>query len=179
MNKFNAIHKFLFLVVFLSMFTLAAKAQQVNYTEKVQTIDSTLANLYGVISGEKGEARDWELFKFLFYPEAKLIPSRQQEDGTYRARYMTAADYVTGSGNYLVENGFFEKEIHRTVNSFGNITHVFSTYESYHSEADEKPFARGINSIQLFHDGKRWWVMSWIYDSERNDLPIPTNYLKK
>ena len=154
MNKFKASHKFLFLAVFLLLITLSVKAQQANYSEKVQSIDSTLANLYGVISGEKGEARDWDLFKFLFHPEAKLIPSIKQEDGTYRTRYMTAADYVASSGNYLVENGFFEKEIHRTVNSFGNITHVFSTYESYHSEADEKPFARGINSIQLLFDGR-------------------------
>jgi len=177
MNQLKALRNLLFLTVFLSLFTFSAKAQQANYTDKVQTLDSTLENLYGVISGEKGEARDWDLFRFLFHPDAKLIPSRKQEDGTYKARYMTAEEYVTGSGNYLVENGFFEKEIHKTVNSFGNITQVFSTYESYHSEADEKPFARGINSIQLLYDGNRWWIINIYWTQETVDNPIPKEYL--
>ena len=176
---FNGLTIFSFLAVFLSIFTLSANAQQTNYNDKVQTLDTTLENLYGVISGEKGEERDWQLFRFLFHADAKLIPSRKQEDGTYQASYMTAEEYVTSSGNYLVENGFFEKEIHRTVNSFGNITQVFSTYESYHSETDEKPFARGINSIQLLNDGNRWWIINIYWTQETQENPIPKEYLPK
>jgi hypothetical protein len=177
MNQSNEHSKFLYLAIFLSLFTLSVKAQQPNYNDKVQTLDSTLENLYGVISGEKGEERDWELFSFLFHPDAKLIPSRKKEDGSYQAQYITAEEYISSSGNYLVENGFFEKEIHRTVNSFGNITQVFSTYESYHSEADEKPFARGINSIQLLHDGSRWWIINIYWTQETVENPIPKEYL--
>ena len=77
------------------------------------------------------------------------------------------------------ENGFFEKEIHREVNTFGNITQAFSTYESFRSETDELPFARGINSIQLLNDGNRWWIINiyWTQESEQN--PIPEAYLPK
>lgn len=177
MNQFKALPKFLIIIIFLSIFSLSLKAQQVNYIDKVQTLDSTLENLYGVLSGEKGEARNWDLFRFLFHAEAKLIPSRMLEGGTYEAQYMTIEDYISSAGNYLVENGFFEKEIHRTVNSFGNITQVFSTYESYHSEADEKPFARGINSIQLLNDGNRWWIINIYWTQEIEDNPIPEEYL--
>ena len=44
-------------------------------SSKVKTLDSTIKTLYAVISGEKGEARDWDLFRHLFHPEAKLIPT--------------------------------------------------------------------------------------------------------
>ncbi|MFT5238520.1 MAG: hypothetical protein ACI9M9_002129 [Flavobacteriaceae bacterium] len=47
---------------------------------------------------------------------------------------MSPQDYINQSGSWLVENDFFEKEIHRTVNTFANITQGFSTYESFRSE---------------------------------------------
>ena len=159
--------------------TMEAQSSAEKYIDKVQTLDATLETLYGVISGEKGQARNWELFKYLFHPDAKLIPSYKNKEDVFAARFMTPEDYISSSGKSLVENGFFEKEIHRSVNTFGNITQVFSTYESFRSEADKVPFMRGINSIQLLNDGERWWVINiyWMQESEQN--PIPKEYLPK
>lgn len=177
--KLTNLIKLLFTFFLTAILIQPAQAQESKYALKVKTLDSTLETLYTVISGEKGEPRDWDLFRYLFHPDAKLIPTRQQENSPITARYMTPEDYVNSAGNYLVENGFFEKEIHRSVNSFGNITQVFSTYESFRSEADDKPFARGINSIQLLNDGSRWWIINiyWMAESESN--PIPKEYLPK
>ena len=130
-------------MLFMQTFILA-QAQKEEYQVKVQTLDSTIETLYSVISGEKGEARDWELMRYLFHPDAKLIPSGKDSLGIYHARYITADEYITSSGQWLIENGFFEIEINRVVNTFGNITQVFCTYESFRSKADEKPFMRGI-----------------------------------
>ena len=171
--------KLIFCTTLLCIFALKTNAQTPieMYTEKVESMDSTLSTLYAVISGEKGEARDWELFKFLFHPDAKLIPSGKNEAGVYAVRYMSPEDYVQGSGKWLVENGFFEKEIHRSVHAFGNISQVFSTYESFRSEADTAPFMRGINSIQLLNDGKRWWIINIYWTQESEEKPIPKEYL--
>lgn len=148
-----------------------------DYTENVLTLDSTIKSLYAVISGEKKQKRDWALFKFLFYPEAKLIASGKNDDGKPQVKYMKPEDYIKSSGKWLVENGFFENEIHRSVDNFGTMAQVFSTYETYYSKKDETPFMRGINSIQLFNDGKRWWIVNvyWSQESKRN--PIPQEYL--
>ena len=162
-------------------FSIIIQAQ--SYPEKhlnrVQSLDTILETLYDVISGEKDQERDWELFKYLFHPDAKLIPTGKNKQDVFGARYMTPQDYIDSSGKWLVENGFFEKEIHRSVNTFGNITQVFSTYESFRSESDASPFMRGINSIQLLNDGKRWWVINiyWMQESKTN--PIPKEYLTK
>jgi hypothetical protein len=167
--------------VLFSMLSVTVMAQEKagKYFGKVQTLDSTIETLYAVISGEKGEARDWELMKYLFHPDAKLIPSSKNEEGIYKARFMTVDDYINSSGNWLIENGFFEKEIHREVNTFGNITQAFSTYESFRSEADEVPFMRGINSIQLLNAGDRWWIINIYWTQESEEKPIPTEYLPK
>lgn len=144
---------------------------------RVSNLDTTLETLYAVISGEKGEARDWELFHYLFHPDAKLIPSGKSEEGDFRARYISPEEYIKTSGNWLVENGFFEKEIHRKVDTFGNITQVFSTYESFRSENDTEPFMRGINSIQMLYDGNRWWIINIYWTQESEENPIPGDYL--
>jgi len=163
----------------LFCFSLNINAQDSNdaYLDNVKTLDKTLETLYAVISGEKGEARDWDLFRFLFHLDAKLIPSGKNREGKVGARFMTPDDYVNTSGNYLVENGFYEIELQREVDTFGNVTQVFSTYESYRSKNDKEPFMRGINSIQLLNDGNRWWILNiyWMQESEEN--PIPKQYL--
>ena len=170
---------FLLVLVFAISLTGKAQENETKYLESVQTLDSTMGTLYGVISGEKGEARDWELFRFLFKPKAKLIPSGKNKAGQFGLRYMTPDDYIESSGNWLVENGFFENEIHRTVQTFGNITHVFSTYESFHSKNESEPFMRGINSIQLLNDSNRWWIVNIYWTQETKENPIPSLYLPK
>jgi hypothetical protein len=90
---------------------------------------------------------------------------------------MTVEQYIAGAG--ALENGFFEREISRITETFGGVTHRFSTYESRRRAEDPTPFARGINSIQLLNDGRRWWVVTVFWDSERPSNPIPARYLPR
>ena len=71
----------LFVILVAMAFTTNAQGKTDDYLEKVKTLDSTLKSLYAVISGEKGEARNWELMKYLFHPDAKLIPSGKNKEG--------------------------------------------------------------------------------------------------
>lgn len=167
----------LFSLLILSSLWLSA--QEKNYSNKVATIDSTIKTLYAVISGEKGEARDWELFTFLFHKDAKLIPTGKNKQGKSGAVFMSPKDYIKTNEKWLVDNGFYEKEIGRKTEVFGNIAHVFSTYESFRSKFETKPFMRGINSIQLLNDGTRWWILNVYWQAENNTNPIPKKYINK
>jgi hypothetical protein len=115
----------------------------------------------------------------LFIAEAKLVSTGLRPDGTMRYRAMTLEDYIRLSGPQLEKNGFFETELSKKTEQFGNIAHVFSTYQSKYKQTDTKPFARGINSIQLMFDGNRWWVVSIYWTGESPSNPIPKKYLKK
>lgn len=142
----------------------------------VESIDAIMTAVYDVISGAKGEERNWDRFKSLFTPDAKLTSvSRQATPYQYRA--VTPSEFAEQANKFFVENGFFEVETNRVTEQFGPIAHVFSTYDSRYTEADPDPFARGINSFQLLHDGERWWVVSIYWTGEGDDLPIPAKYL--
>ena len=146
----------------------------------VATMDSIIAALYDVISGPAGQKRNWDRFRSLFVPGARLIPTgRNPQTGEVGSRVRTPEEYITRSAPLLEQNGFFEREISRQTEKFGNIAHLFSTYESRHKAEDEKPFARGINSIQLMNDGKRWWVVTIFWQAEDDKTPLPAEYLRK
>ncbi len=132
--------------------------------------------VYDVISGPKGQKRDWDRMRSLFVPGARLIPVQTDKDGNTRTRMLSVEDYIRLGGPYLEKEGFFERETHREVDRYGAIAQVFSTYESRHGADDAKPFARGINSFQLFYDGKRWWVVTIYWQEEKPGLPIPKTY---
>jgi hypothetical protein len=135
--------------------------------------------VYDVISGDAGKVRDWDRFRSLFHKDARLIPSgKNAQTGVIGARVLTPEDYVKNSGPYLEKNGFHEREISRHVDQYGNIAQVFSTYASFHKSDDKDPFMRGINSFQLFNDGKRWWVVTIYWQQEGKDNPIPKEFLK-
>jgi len=143
----------------------------------VSSVDGLVAAVYDVISGPAGEARNWDRWRSLFLPEARLISVGLNRDGETIYRVMTPEDYVELAGASLEENGFFETEIGRTQEEYGPVVHLFSAYASRRELDDPEPFARGINSFQLMYDGDRWWVVTIFWTSERPDLPIPSRYL--
>jgi hypothetical protein len=145
----------------------------------VESIDAILGALYDVISGPAGQARDWDRFRSLFVDGAKLSPTGQPEGSpTVRSRFMSVDDYVTGSGGFIEERGFFETEIGRVTEEFGAIAHAFSTYQSQWTP-DGEVFQRGINSIQLLWDNERWWIVSILWWGVGPDEEMPAKYVGK
>ena len=146
----------------------------------VETIDGIIAAVYGVISGPAGQKRDWERFRTLFAPGARLIPTSAVPGAEERhaAQVLDVDGYIKRAGKILEEQGFFESERARRVEAFAHIAHAWSTYESRNKSDDPEPFARGINSIQLMHDGERWWIVTIFWEAETPKNPIPEKYLK-
>jgi len=157
----------------------AEKPSPAANSSDVASVDSLVAALYDVISGPAGKKRDWDRMRSLFIPGARLIPTGKRQSGEISSRVLTVEDYINGSSKTLEEGGFFEKEVARRTENYGNIAHVFSTYESRRKADDAKPFARGINSIQLMNDGKRWWIVTVFWQGEGPDNPLPEKYLTK
>jgi hypothetical protein len=144
----------------------------------VKSIDSIIAALYDVISGPAGQKRDWTRMRSLFWPGAHLIPVVTPPGKTgYAARVLSVEDYVTRTEPFFAKESFYESAVANRVEQWAQMTQVFSTYESRHAKG-EKPFARGINSIQMFNDGQRWWVLNILWENESEQHPLPEQMLK-
>ena len=151
----------------------------------VDTVDHLVSSLYDVISGPAGKPRDWDRFRSLFLPDGRLGVIRPETPATKDAParkgdavLLTPQMYVQRDDPYFKTHGFFERSIANRVEEFGNLVHVWSTYESRHAEQDSQPFTRGINSIQIVHAQGRFWVASILWDEERPGLTLPEKYLK-
>jgi len=143
----------------------------------VASTDSIVAAVYDTISGPAGKKRDWARFRSLFKEGARLVPTGVRPTGEVVTRVGDVDSYIERSSPFFDKEGFYEREVARRVERFGHIAHVFSTYESRHDPAGA-PFARGINSIQLVNDGKRWWVLTILWEGESDSVKIPAEYLK-
>lgn len=147
--------------------------------EDVKSIEAIIASLYDVISGDIDEERDWDRFRSLFHPElGQQVPLRHNaKTGTWKAQPMSPREYAAQAERWMKTTPFWEREISRKVDRFGSIAHVWSTYAGFNDKDAREPFVRGINSIQLMNDGKRWWLMTVAWDPEREDQPLPKKYL--
>ena len=142
--------------------------------EDVATPDAIIKALYDTISGPAGK-RNWQRERSLFLPGARLVPIGKRIHGEGGLRVMSVDEWIEEATPFFAENDFWEMEVMRHADRFGNMIQAFSTYEA-RSAPDGPAMARGINSIQLvFHD-KRWWILSIMWDNETRDNPIPGEF---
>jgi hypothetical protein len=146
------------------------------------SVESIVAALYASGNYPPEGSPDFERMRGIFLYVGMLVaPVKPGQDVTgadvdgYSDHWQKAAEARKAKGEKTP--GFSEKEIARRTDCFGNVCQVFSTYEARHLPADEKPFERGVKSIQLVRDGKRWWIASVAWDTERPENPIPPPYL--
>jgi hypothetical protein len=168
----------------LSLFTIAllllaqfTNAQPKDYSRDIASVDGIITALYEVISGDPGTDRDWDRFRNLFKPETRLLPTRKSPQGDLTLQPLTPEEYVTLFSSRIT-TGFFERELHRVTETYGTVTHAFSTYET--REKKEGPVTnRGINSIQIFNDGKRYYVINIFWCAESMGFSLPAKYLSR
>jgi len=157
---------------------VVASAQPAPSAEDVSSIDTIIDAWYDIISVAPGESVDWARDSSLYLPDVRFVIVPDLTDGgrtPARAAVLSHDEFIAASSGGLSE-GFVEREIHRTTQRFGNLAHVFSTYE-FRRTTDEPVLGRGINSIQLFHDGERWWIAGAAWRNETDDTPIPEEFL--
>jgi hypothetical protein len=133
-----------------------------------EAIGTVIDEMYDMISGPAGP-RDWSRQANCFLPEARQVRTFLDDEGRPAMLSMTLDDYERNVTPFLMANDFYEVEISRRIDLFGNIAHAWSAYEARTSPDDETPERRGINSIQLFrHAELGWRIVHMIWDNARN-----------
>lgn len=145
-------------------------------TEDVSSLDAIVKAYYDVVSGPAGAPRQWARDRTLYIPGVHLVSIKVRPGETQpEAHVMDHQQYVDGSDGPMVRDGFYEREIHRVVRRFGDLAHVLSTYEAQQTP-DGAVLERGVNSLDLYFDGKRWWIAAASWDVERPGHSIPAAF---
>ncbi len=171
--------KYYLIALVLVSICCGAHAQVVTtYGDNLSTLNGIIKAYYDVVTVEKGQKPSYQRDSMLHVPNVNVGWATRSKDGKTGVKYVTLKEYHRQSDDYLAASGFYEKEISRKVEKFGAIYHVWSTYESRNTKTGPV-IERGINSIELFYDGARFWILGWFFDNERKDNPIPAKYLTK
>ncbi|MDN4165079.1 hypothetical protein QWY31_06170 [Cytophagales bacterium LB-30] len=165
-------------IIFLLLFTPLASMAQSPYAADVQSEDAILKAIYEVISGSPEEPRDWERFRYLFAEGATLNPTLLTPEGKVKHIQWTPDQYVEMFTTQRKNIGFYEKEVNRVSEAYGNIYHAFSTY-AIRESLDGPVVRRGINSFQLIKTEERWYILSILWSNETEKDPIPDKYAGK
>ncbi len=147
------------------------------------SVDSIVSALYASVSHGPDAEPDWDRMRGITLPVGMFIPPKKPTEDIFTVLDVDAFQERVRKGAAALKakgesTSFFEREVSRHTDCFGNVCQIFSTYEGRKLATDEKPFVRGINSIQLVRDGRRWWIASVVWDTERPDNPIPADYQK-
>lgn len=147
--------------------------------EDVSTIEGIVKASYETISGGVGVARQWGRDRTLYDPYMRFVSlGKDAKTGKVSRSSGSEQDYADHADAYFVKVGFTEHELAHTIQRFGNVATVLSSYEGKETATD-KPADRGVNVFQLYNDGKRWWILSIVWDEERPDNPIPPELLPR
>jgi hypothetical protein len=132
----------------------------------VATLDAILNALYETVSGPVGQPRDWERFRSLFLPGARLMPVVSMPGEKAGVRLLSTEDFIQRVEPIFAREDFWERETSRQTETAGHFAHVLSFYESLRSP-DGPPFETSVNSIQLLNDGIRWWIVNLMWNTAR------------
>jgi hypothetical protein len=136
-------------------------------------IGAVVDAMYACISGPAGP-RDWATQREIFHDESRQARTGLDAEGRPTMIVMGREEYEANVTPFFMANGFFEIEISRRIDVFGNMAQVWSVYEARTALTDDQPERRGINSIQLVRgpDGL-WSILHMIWDNERPGLTVP------
>ena len=182
--------RYLLLTACLLTATLLSRAQSAPTTDiathpnwpqpvlaDVSSPTATVHAFYNAISGPKGQLRDWARVRSLFIPSGRIAFVVPPKNGTHAdIRLLNLDEYQSLVDANFVKYGFYDHEVVSTIEQFGLMADVYSTYES-RSTPEGVPFARGIKSIELLERDSRWYIVQIFWDSERPGLTLPERFL--
>lgn len=163
-----------------SLTTFCQTANNDDTANNLTTVDGIIHGLYDAISGPVGQDRDWNSFRNLFAENARMYIAAPDKDSATVLKSITPEEYADRNQTRLSDIGFSEDELYRITNTYGAGTQVFSTYESHYTNKNgEEDLTKGINNIQLYFDGERYFIVSIFWDANAKNIEVPDRYLPK
>jgi hypothetical protein len=139
-----------------------------------ESVEATVDKLWAALSNDPGKAADITTLREIFHPQARIY-GVSMKTGQPQLRVFEAKDFIEQYASPSAE-GFYEREVHRSVDRYEELAHVFSTVESRKDRDAKEPSAIGVNSLQLYKDSGGWRIVTLYYQLEKAATPIPEQY---
>ena len=141
----------------------------------VSSIEAIVAASLESLSGPVGAPRQWPRYLSLLDPHARLVSvTFDPKAGTPKTNRMSRDEYVRYANDYLVSAGFVDRKLGCVTSRYGNVATARCGFEGLEQA---RRVERGVAIYQLYFDGKRWWILSVVWDQERPGNPIPAELL--
>ncbi|HEY7641891.1 MAG TPA: nuclear transport factor 2 family protein [Steroidobacteraceae bacterium] len=127
--------------------------------------------LYQVVSAPP-EQRDWDAIRHYYHPQARLVRTGLNPDGSPFVSVFTLDAYIENVRQVLEDVSFSEVEVAQESVVFGNVARLTSVYEYTRRTATQTVRGRGVNFFTLVHDAGEWRIMSIVWDNERPGLSL-------
>jgi len=153
----------LLLLMIVSVNMFGQEPVLTKYGDNVGTLDGIIRAYYDVVTIKKGDNVSYERDSLLHVPGVRVAAIGQDQNGKSVLQYTSLKLFHKESDPYMEKNGFIETEVDRKVEHIHSLWHVWSSYESRNTTGGPI-IERGTNSIELYFDGKRFWILGWFYD---------------
>ena len=117
-----------------------------------EAIGAVIDEMYAMISGPAGP-REWSRQDNCFLPEARQVRTWVDEQGRPQKLSMTLEEYEANTTPFFNSNPFHEVETSRRIDLFGNMAHVWSSYEARKSPSSGAASIRSSCSAIPTRDG--------------------------
>ncbi|MGB3149912.1 MAG: hypothetical protein WBB27_04550 [Maribacter sp.] len=163
----------LFAVLVLFCYSVFGQTTNQKYVDDVKSIDAIMDAYYDVVSGSSDDPWEFERDKYIHSENAVI--TRLDKNGNAQSHALEAEYIPIGLSP---KEDFYEKELKRGVNQFGNMAQVWSAFE-IRTDPEIESNIRGLNNIQLHYEKGRWWIDSWTCEMESETNSLLTEFLNK
>lgn len=159
-------------LLMLAVTTSSVAQERIGESGDVATIDGLIKAYYESVSGHPG-TRDGERMLSLFIEGGKISVGFAGDAPTHEL----AEDYLRTERFLTLSEDFFEREISRDTQHFGNMANVISTYGISDAMENTTYTARGVTMFQLLRHNGRWWILSTMWQRESPEFPLTAELL--
>lgn len=153
-----------------------AQEKMVADTAAYKSIDGVLNEFLRLLSSEEGKTKNITAIRSLFLPTANFTVHTHDDSMVPPLETVELEEFLTLLKDPYYESGYKESGIHKIVEQYNGIAHVFQTYHAKDSDNYEE---LGITSYQLVQFNDRWWISNVLWTGNSNGMEIPEKYYQK
>jgi hypothetical protein len=138
----------------------------------VASPDALLAALHDAVSGPPGPV-DWNRFRSLFLPLARLGSSETDANGVTRITTSTVEELIASGAAEREKIPWYEEILVKHIERFDHIAVAFYSHDD-RTTKEGPPTQQSVNVCEMLYDGRRWWIQSANWEVVPKSLSLPS-----